>query len=60
MKRLAGILFGLGVLMPTLHYETGLFERVSAALDGDEVAVADLRPPIDVDAALEKFASIFD
>lgn len=49
VKRVAGMALGLSLLMPTLHWEAHLFDRVTAALDGGpELAGGELRPPVDV------------
>ena len=58
MKRLAGIAFGLTLLMPTLQYEAHLFDRVTAALDGaPALSTGELRPPVDVMQALDNVAN---
>jgi hypothetical protein len=59
MRRLAGIAFGLTLLMPTLHYEAHLFDRVNAALDGGPaLSTTELHPPVEISQALDKVSDL--
>lgn len=58
VRRLMGIGIGLSLLMPTLHYEANLFERVTRALDdGHALSAGELEPPVHVGPALETVRS---
>jgi hypothetical protein len=58
MKRLAGIAFGLTLLMPMLQYQVNLFDRVNVALDGGPtLSASELHPPVDVTHALDKISA---
>ncbi len=59
VKRVLGMVFGLSLVLTTLQYEVGLLNRAVAALGGEAVdGEADLRPPIDVAAGLERLTAV--
>jgi hypothetical protein len=59
VRKLAGLAFGLSVLLPTLHWEANLFDRAAAALDdGHALSTNDVTPPIDLTHALDKLNDV--
>lgn len=58
VRRLAGIVLGLSLLIPTLHFEADLVSRVTGALDdGDALSTDEMLPPIDFASALDALSS---
>ena len=53
-----GIAVGLALALPTLQYETQLFERVADALNGGTAESAvDARPPVDVARVIDALSA---